>query len=154
MLTGVMPLIWLCVVSIVTVVAASASIWATIEDRRDIGTGHPSFESLASYTGNWSRDTFIRILGEPDKSECFALPHDKIHELPISWSSRIFDSPFADILSIILAATSPFLWMKSGTAAFVVVSIAAGIQAIGYTIATIVTYRSGIWRKWLQDPKP
>ena len=147
-------MIWLCVVSVLTVVAASASIWATIEDRREIRTGRPSFETLVSYTGIWRRDTFIEVLGEPDTMDCFALPKDKIHELPVSWWYRFFDSTPADVTSMILSVAAPICWTQNRTMAIACVAAGAGAQAIGYAIATIVTYRSGVWRKWLREAQP
>lgn len=149
MQTGGPPLIWLCVVSVLTVVAASASIWATIEDRREIRTGHPSFETLVSYTGIWRRDTFIQILGEPDTLDRFALPKERIRELPVSWWSLFFDSTASDVASIILSVAAPICWTPNRATAIAFLTAGAGTQAIGYAIAIIVTYRSGIWRKWL-----
>ena len=147
-------LIWLCAVSVLTVVAATASIWGTIDDHRDIMTGNPSFESLASYTGVWKRDVFIRILGEPDKMDRFALPNDKINELPVSSATRFLDSPVTDVMSIIFSVAAPIVWPQYTKTAIALLTVGAGIQAIGYSIAVIATYRSGIWRKWLRDEQP
>ena len=151
---GVWSLIWLCAASVLTVVAAAASIWGTSDDHRDIKSGHPSFESLASYTGIWKRDVFIRILGEPDEMDRFALPNGKIHELPVSWATRFLDSPLTDVMSIILSVAAPIFWTQYTKTAIALLTVGAGIQAIGYSIAVIATYRSGIWRKWLRDEQP
>jgi len=129
-------------------VSAAASIWGAIEDRRDIRTGHPSWETLLSYTGIWSRDKIIQILGEPDKMDRFVLPDGKIHELPVFWGTRLFDNTVADVMCIIFSIAAPIFWPQYRTVAISVLTAAAGLQTMGYAIATIVTYRSGIWRKW------
>lgn len=134
--------------------AAVASIWGTIDDRRDMKTGHPTFESLASYTGVWNRDAFVRILGQPDDNDRFVLPEEKIRMLPISRRARFFDSILADIMSILLALGAPILWTQNRTVAIGALAGGVGLQGIGYIFATVVTYRSGIWRKWLSDKEP
>jgi hypothetical protein len=147
-------MLWICVASALTVIAASASLWGAIDDRRDMKTGHPSFESLASYTGVWDRETLVRILGAPDENDRFPLPPDQIRELPITRLTRLFDSTTADVMSILLAVVAPILWTQNRTLAIGAAATAAGLQAIGYAIAAVVTYRSGIWRKWLRDEQP
>jgi len=134
--------------------AAAASIWGTIDDRRDLRVGHPTFESLASYTGVWNRDAFVRILGQPDENDRFVLPEDKIRMLPISRWARFFDSTLADVMSILLALGAPIIWTQNRAVAIGALATGAGLQGIGYIIATVVTYRSGIWRKWLSDEEP
>jgi hypothetical protein len=57
-------------------------------------------------------------------------------------------------MSILLAVVAPILWTQNKSVAIGALATAAGLQAIGYATATIVTYRSGIWRKWLSDEQP
>jgi hypothetical protein len=128
-------------------------MWGSFDDRRDIGTGNPSFETLASYTGIWRREVFIQLLGEPDEMDRFAMPSERVQDLPVSKWTRFFDSTLADVTSIILAVIAPMLWVQNGSMAIALLAVGASGQVIGYGLAAIVTYRSGTWRKWLRDDR-
>ncbi len=142
-------MIWLTTIAILAILAACGSIWGTIDDRRDIATGRPSFETLVSYTGVWSREVFVQLLGEPDAKDRFTLPAEKLRELPTSVWVRLFDSMLPDVLSIILSGAAPVFWLYNSTLAVALLILGAGIQVVGYGIAAIVTYRSGVLHKWL-----
>jgi hypothetical protein len=142
-------LIWLTAIASLAILAACGSIWGTIDDRRDIATGRPSFETLVSYTGVWNHKVFVRLLGEPDTKDRFTLSTDKLRELPSSVWVRLFDNITSDVLSIMLSGAAPVLWLYNSTIAAASLALGAGIQVVGYGIAAIVTYRSGLWHKWL-----
>jgi hypothetical protein len=142
-------LIWLTAIASLAIVAACGSIWGTIDDRRDIATGRPSFETLVSYTGVWNRGVFVQLLGEPNTKDRFALSTEQLRELPSSAWVRLFDNMLFDVLSIMLSGAAPVKWLYNSTMAVASLALGAGMQVAGYGIAAIVTYRSGVWHKWL-----
>jgi len=144
-------LIWLTGIASLAILAACGSIWGTIDDRRDIATGRPSFATLVSYTGVWNREFFVQLLGEPDARDRFTLSPEKLRELPSSVWVRAFDNILSDVLSIMLSCAAPALWLYDSTVAVTSLALGAGIQVVGYGIAAIVTCRSGAWHEWLID---
>ncbi len=104
-----------------------------------------------SYTGIWNREVFNSLLGEPDSQGRYNLPHNKIYDLPRSMWTRYFDNIACDVSCIILSVTAPVAWQYNSTFGISLMVIAVITQVIGYAVAAIVTYRSGVWNEWLRD---
>ncbi len=133
-------MIWFWLIVIITVLSAAASIEGSIDDRRDIRSGHPSFDTLVSMTGIINRKFFLELFGEPDQNDCFDLPPDRISEIPTTWWT-IVDHPALDLLCILLAITSPFVFLLDRNTGLALLISSAGFQTLGYAYATLMVFR-------------
>ena len=140
-------MLWICLAAGLTILLAALSLWGTVLEQQDFGTGRPALDTLVSYTGRGSREEFARLLGEPDEEDRFSLSPEQLAQLPIAGWKRL-DCSATDAACIALAALSPLLWTwQARPWAIAVVALAGTVQLLGWVIATVIVLRSGM----LQD---
>ncbi len=143
---------WIIVASIVVVLGAGASLIGSLDDRRDLATGRPSFDTIASLVGTWDRPTITKYLGEPDRDGRFSVTPEQVRMIPRTWWKRYFDRPWQDGLCMIGAIAAPFLWPVQQPAAIAIAVASLTYVLAGYLLAIVMTVRSGIWKDWLSEP--
>ena len=139
-------MIWIIVASIAVSLSALASLWGTVEDRRDLATENPTLDTLVSHTGITDRNVFIELLGEPNELNRFEVPLSRLHDLPRAIWHRYFDNQWVDMMCVVFSVTAPVVWFGWPILAIILLSTAAMIQVFGYSVAAISFYRSDVWR--------
>jgi hypothetical protein len=124
------------VAAAVLLIANGASIWATLQSRRDFANGRPHIDSLRDVTGIIGRNELIARFGRPNSHDRFQV------DLPTALASakgwiRWFDSPWLDAISTAaifsaLAVARPFGW-------FILAAVAT-YSVAGWIVAAIVNW--------------
>ncbi len=137
-------MIWsaILIVSLLVVLLAAASIWGTLDDERDLATGHPTWETIVSYTGHWHPAWIEDQLGVPDDEGRFTVSQELLQQLPIAHWKRVFDSTTSDIICGLAAVAAPIVWYVNPLTSIVLCIASFLFISIGYAWAGIVLYRA------------
>lgn len=134
-------MIWFWLIVILTVFGAAGSIEGYFDDRRDLRSGRPSFDTLFSLTGIIDREFFIDLFGEPDEDDRFDVPPARASQIPTTWWT-IVDHPLLDLLCIVIAIAAPFVFLLEKNVGLALLVVSAGSQLSGYCYAILMVLRS------------
>ena len=90
---------WIWLLIALTVVAAGFSVYGSLDTRRDLKTGAPSYASVVDYTGIGSPDKLEQLLGSPDENQRFAIPPGDAAKLPRRAWVGLLDSIVGDCIA-------------------------------------------------------
>ena len=99
-------MLWISLIAVIVILAATASLLGTWHTRRDFATGRPNYLSLADRTGIWDRRELARLCGPPDEDERYFVSAETAARLPRRMWLRHFDSPLLDLACILGASVS------------------------------------------------
>lgn len=111
------------------------SIYSSLDTRRDLLSGSPSYTSIVDYTGIASPTEIEQLLGPPNENQQFALSATDAARLPRRIWVRCFDSLTADIAVAMAGMSGGFLSSQSVFVGWGLVLAAAMYQILGYSIA-------------------
>jgi hypothetical protein len=123
------------------------SIGASRGSRRDIGSGRPSFYSVADATGIWSRSRLDRLLGPRDANDRYTATAEQVDAIPQTLWKRLFDNGLCDLACILVATASPFLYGSQTVVSLGLLAVSGAYIAVGYVGAIVVVIRDGSWKE-------
>jgi len=145
-------MLWILISSVLVLIGALGSIWARFDAKRDLASGHPTFDTLGWVTGRWDHEYFVQNLGEPDSSGRFSATADQVHQLATA-RFRFFDHPVFDWFCMLAAIFAPILWYIHSLSACVLALLNFSLMCAAYAWAARITYKAGAWKRWLQESK-
>ncbi len=128
--------------SAIVLVAAGASLVASRDTRRDLATGHPTFDSVADATGIWSRSRLDDLVGQRDEDDRYTVSAEMVYSIPMTWWKHWFDSDIADIGCIVLTLIGATQIRLHPPIAWSLVAVPAAYIVIGYVGGVLVVVRN------------
>lgn len=141
-------MIWMICVSVVVVIAASTSLAASYDSRRDIATGKPEFTSIADRTGIWYREELDRLLGPRDENDRYTATTEQVDRIPRTWLKFLLDNDWCDGMSIAAALTAPALFCFYPALSVIVLTVAVLYILLGYIVSIVVVLKTGFWKEF------
>ena len=136
-------MLWVIVASVALIVAAGCSIAASLDSRRDIAGGQPSFYSDADVTGIWSRAKLDQLLGPRNADDRYTATSEQVDAIPQTLCKRYFDNGVSDLACILLAGVSPFVYGSQTALSLGLLAVSAVYIVTGYVVAVVVVIRAG-----------
>lgn len=125
-------MLWFLVLLAFVLIAAVASLVASKNTRRDLGTGRPRFNSVADSTGIWNRSRLDDLVGPRDDEDRYTVTADVVRSIPPTWWKRWFDGGPADVGCIVLSLIGLSLIDTVPALSWASVAASATYLGIGY----------------------
>lgn len=125
-------MVWLIVGCVILAAASCLQLIASRESRRDVASGHPSYDSVADITGLWDRRQLDELLGPRDENDRYTATAADIDRIPRTWWKQLFDSDAADYVCLLLAIVAPLVYRSSSEVAIALFAVPALYTLLGY----------------------
>ena len=135
-------MLWFIVLFVFVVIAAGASLVASLGSRNDLATGRPTFESVADLTGIWNRARLDELIGPSGDDDRYIVDAETVAKIPRTRWKRWFDPGVGDVGCIVLAIAAALLMRSHSLLAWCFVSVAAAYIAVGYIGGVVVVMRN------------
>lgn len=130
------------VIFTVVLIAATASLVASRDTRRDLETGRPTFDSVADATGIWDRSRLDGLIGPRDGDDRYTASVQVVRSITPTWWKRWFDSNLADVGCIALSLIGASLMRSHASVAWGLVLVSAAYIFVGYIGGMVVVLRN------------
>lgn len=133
---------WMILGGLVVGAGAVFSLIASRNSRRDVASGHPTYESVADLTGVWDRSQLDERLGPRDHLDRYTATAAEVDQIPRAWWKLLLDTDAGDVFCLLMTIAAPLAYHSFPNAGLALLAAAATYCIAGYLTAIVFVVRS------------